>query len=254
MNDRRIAPLARAAAFVLVAGAAVPAALAEVPYDGWRGQRASYAGGVDRRPLDNSPRNGVAYNPPSPVYARERWAGFYVGAHLGGGWGNARPKGLSTDPVSIDGFLGGVHGGYNLQFGQVVVGAELDASWSGNDGMRFYAGPGAAVGANMDWMGSMRGRLGYAWDSFIVYGTAGLAVSSLGVDTAGPGGFSSTRERMSGLVYGAGVEMKLTPQVSARFEALRYNFQDQTHDTSAGALNIGADVTTVRAGINWHFN
>ena len=259
MTYRCSAPLARAAVFLLAAGACAPAVRAEVPYDGWRGQRAnvggaSHAGRTDRRPLDNSLRSGASYEPPKPAYSRERWAGFYVGAHLGGGWGSAEPRGLSSDPVSLDGFLGGIHGGYNFQFGQFVVGAEIDGSWTGQDGMRFYPASGAAIGADMDWMASMRGRLGYAWDNFLFYGTAGLGLSSLGVDTAGPAGFSGTREQMMGLVYGAGVEMQLTPQVSARFEALRYNFRDETHATTAGGLNFGPDVTTVRAGINWHFN
>lgn len=257
MTYRRSNAGVRATAFTLSISAALSTAHAEVPYDGWRGQRAgaSYAGApYDRRPLDNSPRYGSAYNPPPPAYARERWSGFYAGAHLGGSWGSSTPKGLSSDSVSSDGFLGGLQGGFNWQYQQLVLGAEADVSLAGIDGMRFYPGSAAAVGVDMSWLGSIRGRMGFAWESLLLYGTAGIAFTGLGLETAGPAGFSSTRESLRGLVYGAGVEMLLTPQISARVEALRYNFDGTTHHTAAGALDLGADVTTVRAGINWRFN
>lgn len=257
MTYRRSASGACAAAFTLAAVAALSPASAEVPYDGWRGQRsgASYAGAsYDRRPLDNSPRYGSAYNPPPPAYSREKWTGFYAGAHLGGSWGSTTPAGLSSDSITLDGFVGGLQGGYNYQYQQIVFGAEADATWAGIDGTRFYPGAGAALGADMNWMASIRGRLGFAWDNLLVYGTAGIAFTSLGLDAAGPAGFSSSRESLHGLVYGAGVEMKLTQQISARVEALRYNFDDRSYGTAAGVLDMGADVTTVRAGLNWHFN
>lgn len=250
---------------VIVSTAATSAARAEVPYDGWRGVRSggpSYAG-IDygTRPIDGTPRTAPApyysspalVSPPRPAFRKETWAGFYGGGHLGGGLGTIDARGLSGQDISIGGLAGGAHLGYNLQFGQVVGGLELDASWLNMDGTRLFSDTASAATARLDWTASARARLGYAWDNLMLYGTAGIAYGGLGLDVTSAG-LSSSHERVSGLVYGAGVEMKLAPQVSGRIEALRYNFNEERFSTSAGALSVGGDVTTLRAGISWHFN
>jgi outer membrane immunogenic protein len=255
-----------------LAGAAICAAcalatptLAEVPYDGWRGQRAGadYAGApVSRRPLDNSPRYGEPYaaareswsDRPSPASRPPMWHGFYAGGHISGAWGSATPQGLSADAVALDGFTGGGHLGYNLQYGTIVIGVEADGSWSGVDGMRLYGSTTSAAGVNLDWMATLRARAGITFDNFFFYGTAGIAFSGIDLDVTTAAGQSSTRDKLTGLVYGGGVEMKITPQLSARFEALRTNFGDEVLGSAAGPISIGADVTMIRAGLSWHFN
>lgn len=54
------------------------------------------------------------------------WTGFYVGGHGGYGWG-------STGGIEMDGFLGGVQGGYNMQNGQFLIGLEGDIGLSNID-------------------------------------------------------------------------------------------------------------------------
>lgn len=253
------------AALVMATTVATSPATADIPYDGWRGQRArpDYAGATsDRRPLDNSPRTGSAYAPPprEPWYpaaaATTRspmWTGFYLGGHLGGGWGSVEPHDLSSQHISLDGLVGGLHGGYNYQVGSAVLGLEADASLTSVDGTRHYSGIGVAASTSLAWMASLRARVGYAWDNFLAYGTAGIAFSGLDLDVTA-GGQSSERERLMGLVWGGGVEMKINPQLSARVEALRTNFRDETFASAAGPVSIGTDATTVRAGLSWHFN
>lgn len=255
------------AAILLLAAGVIAPAYGEVPYDGWRGVRATqpaYAGRSDaRRPLDGTLRTSQAYAPPRseawPAAPRlppraDLWAGFYVGGHLGGVFGKAIPQDSSPDAVTLDGFTGGGHAGYNFQFGSIVGGLEVDLSRSGADGTRLYGGSATAAGVSLDWTGSLRGRLGVAWNDFFFYGTGGIAFTGIDLDVTTPAGFSSTHDRLKGFVYGAGVEMKIAPQISARIEALRYNFGDDLLDTTAGPLSIGADVTSIRAGLNWHFN
>jgi outer membrane immunogenic protein len=247
-------------AALLALAAATPAS-AQPPYDGWRGVRSgspSYAGGSDRRPLDGSPRYGQSYTayapPPAPTYRKEIWSGFYAGGHLGGGWGTSLPRGLAGDSVQLDGFTGGLQAGHNWQFGAFVVGAEADASLSGIDGMRLYPGTASAAAASMDWMATLRGRAGFAWDSMLFYGTAGLAIGGLSSDLVTPGAVTGASGTRSGFVWGGGVEMKINPQLSVRVESLRTNYADQDVGTPIGPVSIGTDVTTVRAGLNWHFN
>lgn len=222
----------------------------------------SYGG--NRRPFDDTPRYGQPYRAPdsyayqdrgvpAAAYQRETWSGFYVGGHVGGGWGRSVPNGLSSEAVDLDGFVGGGHVGYNWHFGPFVAGAELDGSWAGVDGLKLY-GASTAVGASLDWTASLRGRFGVAWDNFLIYGTGGIAFGGVDLSVTAPAGLSSTHEKLTGFVWGGGVEMKINPQVSVRMEALRTNFGDEVLGTSAGALSVGADVTTVRAGVSWHFN
>jgi opacity protein-like surface antigen len=61
-------------------------------------------------------------------------------------------------------------------------------------------------------------------------------------------------ETLVGYAIGGGVEMKLSSSLSARIEALHYGFGESTLATPAGPLTTDADVTTVRAGLTYHWN
>jgi len=65
-----------------------------------------------------------------PVWS---WTGFYIGGDIGYGWSNVdhsitiNALGVSTKP---SGFIGGIHAGYNWQFGRFVAGFETDMAWA----------------------------------------------------------------------------------------------------------------------------
>jgi opacity protein-like surface antigen len=61
-------------------------------------------------------------------------------------------------------------------------------------------------------------------------------------------------DTLVGYAVGGGVEMKLSQHVSARLEALHYGFGDSTMQAPQGTLRIDPDVTTVRAGLTFHWN
>jgi outer membrane immunogenic protein len=131
------------------------------------------------------------------------WTGLYGGVHVG-----------SAD-AGDDALVGGVQLGRNWQSGHMVYGIEGDISLSDSD--------------DIDWMGTVRGRLGYLFSpSILGYGTAGL-----GMINFAHGGDETE------LVLGLGVEGKLTQATSVRLEYL--NFTD-------------SDINVVRAGLNWKFN
>ena len=78
------------------------------------------------------------------------WQGAYLGVHVGGGWG-------SMGSLDTSGFVGGVQGGYNLQYDRVVLGGELDFSGSN---MSKKSGN---EKASQDWLATARGRFGYSF-------------------------------------------------------------------------------------------
>ena len=115
----------------------------------------------------------------NPIY---NWTGFYVGINGGGGWGNSQWDGINKFDVS-GGLIGGTIG-YNWQVGQIVVGAEGDIDWSGIKGSTNVLCAAGCETRNT-WLATVRGRLGYAFDRFLPYVTAGLAVGDINADHAG---------------------------------------------------------------------
>ena len=133
------------------------------------------------------------------------WTGFYVGANAGIAWNNSS---LDQDVYlagerandlrnSIDGdqtaFTAGGILGYNYQIDQIVLGVEADFNYLGfsdsnkND-ILLLTGPDALSDAysrtsfEADWFGTIRGRLGYAIDNVLIYGTAGAAYGHMQAD------------------------------------------------------------------------
>ncbi len=117
--------------------------------------------------------------PAVPVFT---WTGFYVGAQAGYAWGQDETKlfldgapvdvGVSTD-YDVDGFVGGVHAGFNYQIGSFVLGVEADAELAGVDGSLTVTDPtlpglSAGVTTELNWQGSLRARLGAAFDRALV--------------------------------------------------------------------------------------
>ncbi|WP_214477736.1 outer membrane protein, partial [Mesorhizobium sp. dw_380] len=109
------------------------------------------------------------------------WTGFYVGAQVGGAWNDSRWSpvgGLGFVPFNTNG-SGVVYGGqigYNYQINQFVIGIEGDFAGStvkGDDQCSTTAG--TTCETKQDYLGSVRGRLGYAVDRFLIYGDAGVA-------------------------------------------------------------------------------
>lgn len=206
---------------------------AEPSHLGWFG---------DRRPLDGSYR----YVPTA------QWSGFYGGAVLGGAVGSTDTSGSVLGDVSMNGLAGGLFGGYSIQLGSLVAGVETDVTWSSIDGTESVGGLNATAGH--DWLGSVRGRLGYATENWLVYGTLGYAFADFHLDASAVGAHLSETVHPSGFVYGAGAEYAISPQLSLRGEVMRYTFEDMSFAMPSGLFTADPDVTTVRAGLSLRFN
>ena len=135
---------------------------------------------------------------PAPT-AFTHWTGFYIGGNVGGGWASAEtdfsvggaPFASATN--NLNGVLGGVQLGYNWQTGPAVFGVETDFQFTGMQGTLTAPTCAAAVcgvttnasySQKLPWFGTVRGRLGYAQDSWLVYGTGGYAYARLETEVA----------------------------------------------------------------------
>lgn len=174
------------------------------------------------------------------------WSGGYVGVQGGYDWFDASNRGRVPDRKP-DGFTIGGFAGFNHQFDNspVVIGAEADINYSDakSGGGRFRS--------SIGWTGAVRGRVGYAFDRFLIYGAAGVAVADH--DLRGrPGGSDDTTA--VGWTIGGGVEAAITDNVTARVE---YRYSDFGTDTfSVANTRVKSDVTDNRVllGLGYKFS
>lgn len=178
------------------------------------------------------------YNNTPQVYRNVfNWTGFYAGAHAGWGWGD-------TTSGDLSGYAIGAQLGYNHQLvSGMVLGVETDLSFSGVDG----ATAGGVFTA--DYIGTLRGRLGYAFDRILLYGTVGLAYAGGDLRV---GAFSSDQSHY-GYAIGLGIEGMVTNNVSLRLEYLYTDFGTRTYQTVLGPRAVGFDASQLRLGVNYRF-
>jgi outer membrane immunogenic protein len=187
----------------------------------------------------------------APVY---NWTGFYAGINGGGVWGTSNwSNALGASSFNANGALIGGTAGYNWQMGSAVFGVEGDIDWSSIKG----SGPTTCVVGGCEtknnWLGTFRGRLGYAFDRVLPYVTGGLAVGDIKANTA----LGSASETRAGWTAGAGVEAAITGPLTAKIEYLYADLGSMNCATTvcggAAATNVNYHANIVRAGLNYHF-
>jgi len=208
-----------------------------------------------------------------PLEAIYDWTGFYIGISGGGSLGQSthidRATGLGdTIGYNVKGGLVGGTLGYNWQMGPLVVGLEGDVSWVGeygshiDDGLAGVPLPGVSPFQSFTketWLGTARGRLGYAVNNLLFYGTGGFAAAGVeaGVKNSATNALiaSSTSTR-SGWTAGGGLEWGFAPNWSAKFEWLYMKFESKpfiTNFAEGPRSSVPLDDNVVRAGINYRF-
>jgi outer membrane immunogenic protein len=198
---------------LIVAGWTISAAAADLNY----GSRAPYT-----------------VNQPLNAYS---WAGPYLGGNLGYAWGS-----VDNNPTKPSGFVGGVQGGYNWQQASPwVFGIEGDIQATGADDTF------APWKFSNPWFGTVRGRVGYAFNNVLFYGTGGLAVGELGAGKFGRSDYHTN----AGWTVGVGAEMGFAPNLSAKIEYLYVDLANSNFVVT-GASN-GYRFGLIRAGVNYHF-
>jgi outer membrane immunogenic protein len=203
--------------------------------------------------------------PPQQLFT---WTGFYIGADLGWSWGNDTTTEYSRGTNNFTGLLwnykpsgvtGGAYAGANYQIGTVVLGVESDIEATGIDGGFYDVAKGGAGNTRVDWQGSFRGRLGFAFDKVLFYGTGGLAFADIShtyTDLA-PGTSETTSALRTGWTAGAGVEAAFTEHLLVRAEYRYSEFGSYRYDPSLIFTSLTGQqqptFNTVRVGAAYKF-
>src|SRR5271155_2240904 len=110
------------------------------------------------------------------------WTGFYLGINGGYSFGASEwsdsVTGSTSNIFSTTGFVLGGALGANYQAGALVFGVEADGAWSDVSGAGTFTTATICAGGCLTtntWLATVRGRLGYAFERFLVYGTGGIA-------------------------------------------------------------------------------
>jgi high affinity Mn2+ porin len=193
------------------------------------------------------------------------WTGFYIGAHAG--FGRGASSAVLTDPAvtatsgSFGGVIGGVQAGYNVQLSSgIVLGAEADITFpnylASNSIVNLLATPRSEVVEQLDYAGSLRGRIGYASGHWLAYATGGLAwAGERFVNTPAIGSEEKELNVRLGWAAGAGVEYAFAPHWSLRLEYLYSRFeQADIRFPSATQISSSLDLQSIRVGLNRKFD
>lgn len=191
-----------------------------------------------------------------PIYGEPmfHWTGFYIGGNLGYGWGQTKWSGSGGNfEVTPKGFLGGGTLGYNLQTGAWVWGIEGDIDYVALKGTADSAICSGCLFKDT-WLGTLRGRIGYAYDRWLPYFTGGLAYGNAYIQ--GPSGGSQSKTK-SGWTAGAGVEYAFAGPWSAKLEYLYVDLGSATCGMAncgfAADESVSFKANLIRAGVNYRF-
>jgi outer membrane immunogenic protein len=193
------------------------------------------------------------------------WSGVYIGVQAGYGWvDNEYGYEVNTVDFDSEGFVGGLTVGANWQNAALVFGVEADVSYSDMNGSLVDPLIGApctneGCTADIEWFGTGRARVGYAFDNFLPYITGGFAVgrvegtADLAACGLTPCFYDDTEW---GWTAGLGVEWGVTQQISVKGEYLHVDLgsPDFNNAPGFGAARVD-DITfdTVRIGVNYRF-
>src|SRR6516165_2272701 len=220
--------------------------------------------------------------PPQPqvVIPPFTWTSCYAGVQAGGGWGkkdltdtvgifSSLPGGFSAANLDVSGWMVGGQFGCDYQFAPTwVVGIEGAASGGNISKTTTFATtvvePGddtATFRSTTDFLASITGRIGYAFDRWLVYGKGGVALvgDRYHSDDVGGNFFFDATENRIGWTAGAGVEWAFTPEWSVKLEYDYYGFStksvslfDSTIAMINAPVNINQNIQVVLLGINFH--
>ncbi|MCC0807967.1 porin family protein [Methylobacterium sp. W2] len=246
---------------------------------------------------------------PVPVFT---WTGFYFGVNAGYAYSESdtvRTTGINNlnsgapnaanlqgnvdnrlRPAALklpqEGFSAGAQIGYNYQLtpgNGIVIGIEADAQYTDLETSRVNVATRTALPStltntyrsDLQYLGTVRGRVGYAFDKVMVYGTGGFAYGgieqSVSFQTGAPVTYAGARSTMeTGYAYGGGIEYALptdsflnffrSSAVTLKAEYLRYDLGSRNLlVASTGGPGIGYNAVfktegaIARAGLNYKF-
>jgi outer membrane immunogenic protein len=220
----------------------------------------------------------VPVKAPPPAPPPFSWTGFYIGGNVGGAWANTTVTdsvfGLNFSRTSDAVFVGGGQVGGNYEFSNnVVVGVEGDFDWAANNNNNnaTVVGPPPlfhtfTASVNDKWMATVAGRLGYAFDRWMIYakggggwiGANGFTVTDLTTGASVSGGSSQTA---SGWLVGGGFEYAFANNWTVRAEYDYFGLSSRSVTIPINVPIIGGDtfstgrnnIQMATVGINFLF-
>jgi outer membrane immunogenic protein len=196
------------------------------------------------------------------------WTGIYLGLNAGFSFGGSEwtdsVTSTSTGNFGTSGFVFGGTVGANYQIGSLVFGVEADGDWADTSGFATVTATSLCTGGCLTqntWLSTVRGRAGYAFDRFLVYGTGGAAFGNVRANFSNDPVSSATE---AGWAAGAGVEVALARNWTAKAEYLFVKLADGSCTTDCAIADAsGTPVipnvavkfseSLVRGGINYKF-
>ena len=178
------------------------------------------------------------------------WDGLFIGAFAGAGWGTVTDEdgvftAVDTD-YDLSGWELGVNAGFNVTVSEAIVaGIVGDIAWShisgdNADGFEY----------DVNWIGSVRGRLGFDGGAFLPYVTAGVAFANATLgDTVAA--IDDTQTHI-GWTVGAGVEFAVADNVSLDLQYRYTDYGSKDYDIPA-ASSFGLTSHAITAGVNFKF-
>ena len=225
-----------------------------------------------------------------PITQTMTWTGLNLGVQAGGVFGHNGDASFDPGTVAafgngnVDGddkgnFIGGASIGYDYQFqNNVVLGAVADFNYIDRKKETSYSTPAGSdfsAETKLNYLGTVRARLGYTMDNVLVYGTGGLAYGDVKQSVSAPStaagsefagyNFSSDSDKKSvGYAVGGGVDYMATQNLSFGVEYLYTNLgkNTQTINGTDGVNSVSfksnddkdLDFHTVWAKAAYHFN
>jgi high affinity Mn2+ porin len=221
-----------------------------------------------------------------PVPASSDWTGFYLGGHLGGvtstsDWSATQGGGAAALNGSIDlfntydafkgtgSYFVGLQAGYNRMLpSRFLLGVEMDVSapntLSGSQTISSVASGQASYTDTVLDFGTLRGRVGYAFDNWLVYGTGGVAwtydklerTQLAGMPVGASVAIGTAEAALLwrwGWAAGAGVEVPIAQNWTAKVEFLTTEFGNRQKSFPAAGQAYTSDLSmqSLRLGVNY---
>jgi outer membrane immunogenic protein len=182
---------------------------------------------------------------PAPSAFPFTWTGAYAGVNGGYGW-------TTSGGIDATGGFGGGQVGYNVQTGNLVFGIEGDIAGADISQTVTVQGVPFTTAFTTDTLASLRGRAGWAYNSWLFYGTVGAGWTHDKISGNLNGVPFSGNQWIPGWTAGAGVEWAFAPNWSTKFEY--QHFGVGTAPNSVGPVPNGkVDIDTLKIGINYLF-
>jgi high affinity Mn2+ porin len=238
-------------------------------------------------PLKTLPLKTLPLKAPASAAAVFSWTGFYIGGHVGGATGSTHWTATEAGAAipSLNGSFGlfndydpfkgtgsyffGLQAGYNCVLpSRFMVGFEADVSApntiAGTQTISSALIGQASYNDTVLDFGTARARVGYAFDHWLVYGTGGVAwaydkltrTQLAGTPVGGSAVVGTTEAALLwrwGWAAGAGVEVPIAPNWTAKLEYLAAEFDGRPRIFPASAQSFNSDLTlqTIRLGVNY---